>query len=205
MSGVFEYNGGICLAMKGKECVGIACDKRYGMRFATVTTDCPKIFEFGPKLFIGMCGLSTDINTVHERLKFRTGLYELNEHRPVKPSVVARMLSNFLYEHRFGPYFVNPVVAGLNGDEPHVYQMDIIGCLDEKPDFAIGGGTAEEQCVGLAEQFWKPLMNPDELFEAISQTILNGFDRDALSGWGADVYIIEKDKVTHRQLKARLD
>ena len=46
---------------------------------------------------------------------------------------------------------------------------------------------------------------PDELFETVSQALLNAMDRDALSGWGAHVYIIEKDKVTKRLLKGRQD
>lgn len=46
---------------------------------------------------------------------------------------------------------------------------------------------------------------PDELFETISQCLLNAVDRDALSGWGAHVYIIEKDKMTKRLLKGRQD
>jgi 20S proteasome subunit beta 3 len=46
---------------------------------------------------------------------------------------------------------------------------------------------------------------PDALFETISQALLNAVDRDALSGWGAHVYIIEKDKVTKRLLKGRQD
>jgi 20S proteasome subunit beta 3 len=46
---------------------------------------------------------------------------------------------------------------------------------------------------------------PDDLFETISQALLNAVDRDALSGWGAQVYIIEKDRVTKRLLKGRQD
>jgi 20S proteasome subunit beta 3 len=46
---------------------------------------------------------------------------------------------------------------------------------------------------------------PEQLFETISQALLNAVDRDALSGWGAHVYIIEKDKVTKRLLKGRQD
>lgn len=46
---------------------------------------------------------------------------------------------------------------------------------------------------------------PEDLFETISQALLNAVDRDALSGWGAHVYIIENDKVTKRLLKGRQD
>lgn len=31
---------------------------------------------------------------------------------------------------------------------------------------------------------------PDDLFETISQALVNAFDRDAVSGWGAVVYIM---------------
>ena len=50
-----------------------------------------------------------------------------------------------------------------------------------------------------------PRQEPEDLFETISQALLNAVDRDALSGWGAHVYIIEKDKITKRLLKGRQD
>ena len=38
------------------------------------------------------------------------------------------MLGQLLYEKRFGPYFVEPVVAGLDADgTPFVTAMDLIG------------------------------------------------------------------------------
>ncbi len=57
----------------------------------------------------------------------------------------------------------------------------------------------------LGELFFKPNMNADELFEATSQALLNGVDRDSASGWGAVVYVVEKDKITIRELKGRQD
>lgn len=51
----------------------------------------------------------------------------------------------------------------------------------------------------------QPNQGPEDLFETISQALLSAVDRDALSGWGAHVYIIEKDKVTKRLLKGRQD
>lgn len=52
---------------------------------------------------------------------------------------------------------------------------------------------------------WGREQEPEDLFETISQALLNAVDRDALSGWGAHVYVIEKDKVTKRLLKGRQD
>nr|XP_032514800.1 proteasome subunit beta type-3 [Danaus plexippus plexippus] len=37
------------------------------------------------------------------------------------------------------------------------------------------------------------------------QALVNAADRDAISGWGAVVYIIEKDKITEKHVKTRMD
>ena len=42
----------------------------------------------------------------------------------------------------------------------------------------------------MCEALWKPGLKPDQLFEAVSQSLVNAFDRDALSGWGAEVYLM---------------
>ena len=53
-------------------------------------------------------------------------------------------------------------------------------------------GTASEKLFGMAESLWEPDLEPEDLFETVSQTLLNAVDRDAYSGWGAVVWIIEK-------------
>ena len=47
--------------MTGKDCVAIASDLRYGIQLQTVGMNFPKVFEMGPKLYIGLAGLATDI------------------------------------------------------------------------------------------------------------------------------------------------
>jgi 20S proteasome subunit beta 3 len=42
----------------------------------------------------------------------------------------------------------------------------------------------------MCEALWRPKMDPEDLFECTSQALVNAFDRDALSGWGATVYIM---------------
>ena len=61
---IMSYNGAAILAMKGKECVAIAADRRFGIQAQTISTEFDKIFEMGPRLFIGLPGLATDVQTV---------------------------------------------------------------------------------------------------------------------------------------------
>ena len=72
----------------------------------------------------------------------------------------------------------------------------------------MGAGSGKQRELSRGLQFLKAdlcMQGPEDLFETVSQALLNAVDRDALSGWGAHVYIIEKDKVTKRLLKGRQD
>lgn len=74
----------------------------------------------------------------------------------------------------------------------------------ETEDFVVSG-TCSEQMYGMCESLWEPNLEADDLFETISQAILNAVDRDAMSGMGIIVHLIEKDKITTKTLKARMD
>ena len=82
-----------------------------------------------PHLWVGLPGLATDIQTVKQKIEFRMNMYELKESRQMKPKTFANMVSNMLYERRFGPFFVEPIVAGLDPVtfEPYICNMDLIG------------------------------------------------------------------------------
>ncbi|KAG2461095.1 PSB3 protein, partial [Polypterus senegalus] len=188
---IMSYNGGAVMAMRGKNCVAIAADRRFGIQAQMVTTDFQKIFPMGDRLFIGLAGLATDVQTVSQRLKFRLNLYELKEGRQIKPKTFMSMVSNLLYERRFGPYYVEPVIAGLDPKtfEPFICSLDLIGCPMITEDFVVSG-TCAEQMYGMCESLWEPNMEPEDLFETISQAMLNAVDRDAVSGMGVIVHVM---------------
>ncbi|EDQ89443.1 uncharacterized protein MONBRDRAFT_32253 [Monosiga brevicollis MX1] len=205
MQSIMEYNGSAMVAMTGKGCIAIAADRRLGAQAQTVATDFQKLFQMGPTLFVGLPGLATDVQTFSQRLTFKLKLYKLREERDIEPKALTNLISSMLYEKRFGPYFIEPLIAGLDKDgQPYVASTDVIGCPMETTDFVVGG-TSSDQLFGMCESLYKPNMEPDELFEVVSQALLNAQDRDALAGWGGVVHIVEKDKVTTRTLRGRMD
>nr|AAP06451.1 similar to NM_011971 proteasome (prosome, macropain) subunit, beta type 3 in Mus musculus [Schistosoma japonicum] len=182
---ILAHNGSAVIGMSGKDCAAIACDLRFGVNLQTISTDFTKVYSLGPRLYVGFPGLATDNQTVFQRLQFRKNMYELRENRTIKPQTITTMLSNLLYERRFGPYFVEPVVAGIDHttSKPYVACMDLIGCVCEANDFVVSG-TCTEQMYGMCETLWEENMDSKELFECISQCILNALNRDAISGLG---------------------
>jgi len=205
MSNPMAYNGGAVIAMTGKDCVAIASDSRFGIQAQTVGTNFPKIFKMHDKLYLGLSGLVSDVQTMHQKLVYRLNLYRLREEREIKPKVFGALVSSMLYEKRFGPYFIEPVIAGLDeNNQPFIGSQDVIGCPLITQDFVVTG-TAPASLLGMCESLYRPNMEPDDLFETISQSLLTAVDRDALAGWGGVVYIITKDKVIMKVLKGRCD
>lgn len=194
------------MAMVGKDCIAIACDLRLGNQSLGLSNNFEKIFQLGDKTFLGLTGLATDVITLSETFRFKNNLYKLREEREIEPTTLANLVSSTLYEKRFGPYFVGPIVAGLDSktNKPFICGFDLIGCIDFAKDFIVSG-TASDQLYGMCESLFEPNLEPEDLFETISQSLLNAVDRDALSGWGAVVYIVTKDNVTKRVLKTRQD
>lgn len=121
-------------------------------------------------------------------------MYTIKEGREIEPETFAHLVSSTLYERRFGPYFIEPVMAGLSkvatgGYKPFIAATDLIGCLNFAKDFVVAG-TASSKLYGVAEGLWEPDLSPEDLFETISQTMLNAVDRDAYSGWGVVVHVM---------------
>ncbi len=221
-----EYNGAAIVAMAGKNCVAIASDTRFGVQQQTVATDLQKIYRVSDRTMIGMTGLVSDVQTLINKFTFRKNLYELRESRPMKTHVFANMVSSLLYERRFGPYFMEPVVVGLEeatpaagaagagaaeakeGEEkqwkPYLCGMDLLGAPVYTSDFMVAG-TTSDQLHGVCEAMFRPDMEPEDLFETISQCLLAAMDRDSLAGWGGVVHVITPEGITSRELKARMD
>ena len=202
---ILEYNGGCVVAMVGKDCVGIATDLRFGVQAQTISCNFSKVHKLHDKLFVGLSGLATDLITLEQLLKSKLNMYKLKEDRDIKVETFSALLTHILYEKRFGPYFCEPIVAGLKDDgSPFISGMDLLGAPVFAKDFVVAG-TCASNLNGMCESLFKPDLEPNGLFEALSQAMLSSIDRDALSGWGAQVHIITKDGVTSRNLKARQD
>jgi len=203
---ILQYNGGSVVAMAGEKCVGIAADTRFGVQAQTLATDYQRVFPVNRSTLLGLAGLASDVDTCRLELGKRHALYEMRERRPMAPKVFNQMISSYLYEHRFGPYFVEPIVAGLDPvtDAPFLCASDLLGSGCFAKDFVVSG-TAENSLYGTCETFYKPNMDEEQLFETLSQCLLSAVDRDCLSGWGGVVHILTPERLVVRHLKGRQD
>lgn len=71
--------------------------------------------QINGQLLCGFTGLWTDVLTVMQDLSSEVALKSLGEgDRPISPAALAGLLSTLLYSRRGSPFFVEPIVAGLD-------------------------------------------------------------------------------------------
>lgn len=81
---------------------------------------------------------------------------------------------------------------------------DSIGYRQHSGNFEVAG-TGHDFLYGCCEAFYKEDLEPEALYQVISNVLLSALDRDSLSGWGAYVYILTPNDLTVRALKTRMD
>jgi len=143
-----ELNGGSVVGMVGKNCVAIASDLRLGNQALTIATNFEKTFPVTDRIYVGLPGLATDVLTLKERFRYRVNMYTIKEGRDIEPESFAHLVSSTLYERRFGPYFVEPIIVGLSkpseGSKPFIAGTDLIGCLTLPKDFVVAGTASDK-------------------------------------------------------------
>lgn len=205
MSDLATFYGGSILAMAGKDSVAIVNDKRLGMGAITASKDFTRIHQIGPKLYLGLPAFIPDSQILIRKVRKNYNLFKLEEQRDMEPEELTNMVSFILYSKRASPYYTTPIVVGLsNENKPYISSMDCLGCITTPGDF-VAAGTAQQNLIGICEALYRPDMNEDNLFVTCVQAFLNSIDRDALSGWGADCFVIAKDRVIKRSIKGRCD
>jgi len=197
--------GGCILAMKGKNCVAIASDTGFHGERYIIGTNTPKVFKIHDKLFVGLSGLLSDVSSIKQILDYEVSNFLIKENRFPNHFEVTTILSNLLYKNRFSPFFIEPILAGLDkNNNPLISSMDMIGATSNSYKFSVSGVCADE-LYGICESLWKPDMCEKELFETTCRCINLATNRDCLSGWGANIHIVTKNKILSKKLELRAD
>ena len=62
----------------------------------------------------------------------------------MRAETFTNLVASTLYEHRFGPYFVSPIVIGLDDGQPVLCNYDSIGHPSNTEDFAYVGTSGDQ-------------------------------------------------------------
>ena len=184
--------------MPGATAVGIACsngvvcasEKRIAFGNLMVSKSTQKTFKITPRVGAACAGLVADMQLMTLQISALAKIRHMETRRDVPPNTIAKMMSNMMYERRFFPLLTQVVVGGMV-DEPSIYTLDPIGSV--LPDRYAAVGTGAELALGVLDPKYSEDIDVEAGVDLAKKAIRAAIQRDAASGDGLDILVIDGD------------
>ena len=106
-------------------------------------------------------------------------------------------MSVIMFERRYFPLLTQVIVGGIT-HQPEIYTLDPLGSV--LPDTYAAVGTGAEMALGVMDADYSDNMDEEKATTLALRSIRSSIQRDAASGDGIDLLIINKDgkkEITH--------
>jgi proteasome beta subunit len=188
-------------SMKGTTTIGInfaggvilATEKRATMGYMIASKKAKKVYQVAERIGMTTAGGVGDAQQLARILTVECNLYQIRRSRPITVGATATLLSNYLNQNRYFPYYVQLLVGGIDVTGPSVYSVDAMGGATREEEI-VATGSGSPMAYGVLEDRYKPNMTEEEAIELAVRGLKSAMKRDAGSGEGIQVVVITKDK-----------
>ena len=188
-------------SMKGTTTIGIvfadgvilATEKRATMGLMIASKKAKKVYQVAERIGMTTAGGVGDAQQLARILSVECNLYQIRRSRPITVGATATLLSNYLNQNRYFPYYVQLLVGGVDEKGPGVYSVDAMGGATKEEEI-VATGSGSPMAYGVLEDRYRKGMSEDEAIELAVRGLKSAMKRDAGSGEGIHVVVITKDK-----------
>jgi len=188
-------------SMKGTTTIGInfaggvilATEKRATMGYMIASKKAKKVYQVADRIGMTTAGGVGDAQQLARILTVECNLYQIRRSRSITVGATATLLSNYLNQNRYFPYYVQLLVGGIDETGPSIYSVDAMGGATKEAEI-VATGSGSPMAYGVLEDRFKPNMTEDEAIELAIRGLKSAMKRDAGSGEGIHVVVITKDK-----------
>ena len=172
--------------------VVLAADTRASAGMFIADKHVMKIQNVDKHLGMTIAGGVADAQNLVDTMRYNANLYRINNKRIIPVKSAARLCSNILFNQRYFPYYVQIIMAGYEGKGTgQIYNIDLFGSLTEEKFISTGSGSPV--AYGYLENEFKENMSVDEAYIVALQAIAAAIRRNAGTGDGINVVIIDKN------------
>jgi proteasome beta subunit len=178
-----------------KDCIVLAADKRATAGHMVVDKKTNKIIPISKRFAITTAGVVSDAQLVTKLIKAQISLKENQTNRNATTKEIANMLSGMLYQLIRTPSMMPGLAHLLLGGfdkEPALYDIYPDGAITDVGEF-VCSGSGSIFAVGVLENDFKKDMTQKDGIQLIKKAINASLKRDAMSGNGFNIAIIDKN------------
>lgn len=173
--------------------VVLATERRATMGTLIASKKAKKVHAIANHIGMTIAGGVGDAQQLVRVINVECNLYEVRRGHPISVGAAATVLSNYLNQNRFTPYYVQLLVGGVDSHGPSVYSVDAAGGATLEENF-VSTGSGSLTAYGVLEDRFTPGMSETEAVRLAVRALRAAMRRDSASGEGYNVVVITEDK-----------
>jgi proteasome beta subunit len=187
--------------MKGTTTIGLvfsqgvilATEKRATMGYMIASKKAKKVYQVADRIGMTTAGGVGDAQQLARILTVECNLYQIRRSRPITVGAASTLLSNYLNQNRYFPYYVQLLVGGVDEHGSSVYSVDAMGGSTKEEEI-VATGSGSPMAYGVLEDRFKSNMKEEEAIDLAIRALKAAMKRDAGSGEGVHVVVITKER-----------
>jgi proteasome beta subunit len=187
-----SMKGTTTLGIVFKDGVILATEKRATMGYMIASKKAKKVYKVAERIGLTTAGGVGDAQQLARILTVECNLYQIRRSRSITVGASATLLSNYLNQNRYFPYYVQLLVGGIDETGPSVYSVDAMGGATKEEEI-VATGSGSPMAYGVLEDRFRKDMMEDEAIDLAVRALKSAMKRDAGSGEGIHVVVITKD------------
>ncbi len=189
MSKELKETGTTTTALVCKNGVVMATEHRATAGTMIAHKNTQKLFKIDENLGLTVAGLVGDAQTLARYITAEAELYRLKRNQPMSVKAASTLMANILSGRAYFPYWVQLIIAGVDSSGGHVYSLDAAGGSIE--DEYVSTGSGSPFVYGVLEDHFKSGITTSEATDLVIRAVTVAMARDAASGDGIEVAIID--------------
>jgi proteasome beta subunit len=174
-----------------KEGVVMATERRATAGHMIAHKKTQKLFKIDNNLGLTVAGLVGDAQMLARYIKAEAELYRLKRGQPLTVKACSTLMANIVGGRSYYPYYVQLIIGGVDRDGGHTYSIDAAG--GSIADEYITTGSGSPFVYGVLEDHFKEGLSVDDGVNLVIRSITAAMKRDAASGNGIDVAVIDNE------------
>ncbi|NVO66185.1 archaeal proteasome endopeptidase complex subunit beta [Methanofollis tationis] len=187
--------------MKGTTTVGLvfdegivlATEKRATMGTLIASKTAKKVYQIADRIGMTTAGGVGDAQSLARLMQVECSLYKVRHGKPISVGAAATLLSNYLQQNRYYPYYVQLLVGGVDRNGPSVYSVDAMGGASKETDI-VSTGSGSPMAYGVLEDRYHADMKETEAVDLATRSLKAAMRRDSASGENISIVVITRDK-----------
>jgi proteasome beta subunit len=194
--------------LKGTTTIGIifhdgvvlATEQRATMGNLVASRKAKKVYQISDRIGMTTAGGVGDAQQMARLMNVECNLYEVRRGKPISVGAASTLLSNYLNQNRYYPYFVQLLVGGVDGSGPALFSVDAMGGATREEEI-VATGSGSPIAYGVLEDQYRADMTRDEAVDLATRALKAAMRRDIGSGENISVVVITKEQYEELTVK----